>query len=350
MVDRLAIPPGRRDHAGKVDIRRIEDADALLPQIARQQKAIAVEAKAGDELRRQAEARDADGQIERGAAGKPLDPAGDSSTASTIPSPMLTTVGISAHCKLVWRCSICACASVSAGQAEHDAVEQDQADCSKRLPPNCSVVPTGTCSTTSAMAASVPSGLCVSVTTSAPSCSGDAGEADADRRLAGAGDDQQRIALADRRRRHFADKMHGAAEMHEAHRRHLRGKAGTSLPGKEPAPSGVVERGGERLRRRPDRPGRAGRLFPVPRPAKAWIGNLSRIHCAISFGICGFGDGAADDDDSGSTAITACSVSGPMPPASETRKPRACISLTASICAVDVLPASRASVGEWTAT
>ena len=53
---------------------------------------------------------------------------------------------------------------------------------------------------------------------------------------------------------------------------------------------------------------------------------------------------------SGATPITASSVSGPMPPASETRKPRSCICFTASICEVEVLPARRASVGEWTAT
>ena len=84
-----------------------------------------------------------------------------------------------------------------------------------------------------------------------------------------------------------------------------------------------------------------------PRPG---LGSLSRIHAATSFGFAASVMALPTTTISGATAITASSVVGPMPPASETRKPRSCICLTASIWAVDVLPASRASVGEWTAT
>ncbi|CAH2403841.1 hypothetical protein MES5069_40125 [Mesorhizobium escarrei] len=71
---------------------------------------------------------------------------------------------------------------------------------------------------------------------------GDAGEACTDRRFPRAGDDQQRIAPAERWRRCLTDEMHRSAKMHKAHRTHLRDKAGASLPGKEPSLIRVIER------------------------------------------------------------------------------------------------------------
>ena len=107
----------------------LKNLDTFLAQIARQQEAVAVEAKAGYELRRQAEARDADGKIERGAAGKPLDPARGQ-------FDRIDDAVADAHHRRHFLGSLQIGVAVQhqrvrvrhlPRQAEHDAVEQDEA-------------------------------------------------------------------------------------------------------------------------------------------------------------------------------------------------------------------------------
>jgi hypothetical protein len=59
--------------------------------------------------------------------------------------------------------------------------------------------------------------------------------------VARARDDQQPVALADRGRGGAADGVYVEADVHEAHRGHLRNQPGAALAGAEPAASSVGE-------------------------------------------------------------------------------------------------------------
>ena len=140
--------------------------------------------------------------------------------------------------------------------------------------------------------------------------------------FSGTGDHHEAIALADGRRRRLADDMHVAAQMHESHRRHLSRQTRTAKARKEPLTRFVVKGLHD--------PEEGLSVHPLeeigyflshghPRPG---LVNLPRIHFAASWGCSDPVMALPMIRISGSTASTASMVSGPIPPASATRKPR----------------------------
>src|SRR5271154_2186030 len=174
---------------------------------------------------------------------------------------------------------------------------------------------------------------------------GDLRKVDADWRLSRSGDNNQPLARADRRGGDLTDKMDVAANMHEAHSRHLSDQPRASLTRKEPAARPVAESLDDAEKRFGVYASEYfGYFFSHGQPRPGFI-SLFRIHFATSLGFPDSVMALPTMTISGSNASTESMLSGPSPPASATRKPRRCISATASICAVEMSPAARASDG-----